>query len=147
MMGGTSKIEPLKILFVCVGNSCRSQMAEALAKQASEGRVRVWSAGSHPLGEILPETCEVLGELGISLQGQYSKGLKEVPLEEMDVVVGMGCEVLCPLPEAFRGQMIQWNIPDPYGRDLGFFRSVRDKIARQVKALLAQLEEERQPAP
>jgi arsenate reductase (thioredoxin) len=140
-------MEPLKILFVCVGNSCRSQMAEALAKQAGEGRVRVWSAGSHPLGEILSETFEVMKEEGISLQGQYSKGLKEVPLEEMDVVVGMGCEVACPLPQGFQGLVIQWNVPDPYGRDLAFYRGVRDFIKRQVTALLAQLEEERRPAP
>lgn len=140
-------MEPLKILFVCVGNSCRSQMAEAWAKRAGAGRVRAWSAGSHPFGEILAETCQVMEEEGISLEGQHSKGLKDVPLKDMDVVVGMGSEVVCPLPEGFKGRLIQWNIPDPYGRDLGFFRSVRDLIQRQAAALLAQLEEERRPEP
>jgi len=127
---------PLNILFVCVGNSCRSQMAEALANHLGQRRVRAWSAGSHPLGEITPETYEVMAEKGITLEGQWSKGLRDVPVAEMDVVVGMGCEVACPLPEGFQGRVIEWNIPDPFSRDLAFFRSVRDLIERQVTALL-----------
>ncbi len=138
-------MEPLKILFVCVGNSCRSQMAEALARRAGGEQVEVWSAGTHHLGEIVPETREVMAEAGIPLQGQHSKGLKEVPLDEMHVVVYMGGEVLCPLPEGFRGRVLQWNIPDPYGRDAGFYRGVRDAIERLVIALLAQLQQEQRP--
>jgi protein-tyrosine-phosphatase len=114
-------------------------MAEALANQLGEGRVRAFSAGSHPLGRILSETYEVLGERGVSLDGHWSKGLDEVPLAEMDVVVGMGCEVQCPVPGGFKGRVIEWNIPDPYGRDLEFFRGVRDLIERQVKTLLSDL--------
>lgn len=131
---------PLNILFVCVGNSCRSQMAEALANHLGEGRVRAWSAGSHPLGEITPETYEVMAEKGITLEGQWSKGLRDVPIDEMDIVVGMGCEVVCPVPAGFQGRVIEWNIPDPYSRDLAFFRSVRDLIERQVTALLSDLD-------
>lgn len=131
---------PLNILFVCVGNSCRSQMAEALANHLGEGRVRAWSAGSHPLGEITPETYEVMAEKGITLEGQWSKGLRDVPIDEMDIVVGMGCEVACPVPAGFRGRVIEWNIPDPYSRDLALFRSVRDLIERQVTALLSDLD-------
>ena len=131
---------PLNILFVCVGNSCRSQMAEALANHLGEGRVRAWSAGSHPLGEITPETYEVMAEKGILLEGQWSKGLRDVPIDEMDIVVGMGCEVVCPVPAGFQGRVIEWNIPDPYSRDLAFFRSVRDLIERQVTALLSDLD-------
>jgi protein-tyrosine-phosphatase len=130
---------PLQILFVCVGNSCRSQIAEALANHLGKGRVRAFSAGSHPLGRILPETHEVLREKGVSLDGHRSKGLDEVALGEIDVVVGMGCEVQCPVPAGFKGRVIEWNIPDPYSRDLEFFRSVRDLIERQVKALLSDL--------
>jgi arsenate reductase len=130
---------PLQILFVCVGNSCRSQMAEAFANQLGEGRVRAFSAGSHPLGEILPGTYEVLREKGVSLDGHWSKGLDEVPLAEMDVVVGMGCEVRCPVPVGFKGRVIEWDVPDPYARNLDFYRSVRDVIERQVKALLSDL--------
>jgi protein-tyrosine-phosphatase len=115
-------------------------MAEALANHLGEGWVRARSAGSHPLGEITPETYEVMAEKGILLERQWSKGLRDVPVAEMDVVVGMGCEVVCPVPAGFQGRVIEWNIPDPYGRDLAFFRSVRDLIERQVTALLSDLD-------
>jgi protein-tyrosine-phosphatase len=130
---------PLQILFVCIGNSCRSQMAEALANHLGKGKVRAFSAGSHPLGRILPETHEVLREKGVALDGHWSKGLDDVPLAEMDVVVGMGCEVRCPVPVGFKGNVIEWNIPDPYARDVEFFRSVRDLIERQVQTLVSSL--------
>jgi protein-tyrosine-phosphatase len=129
----------LNLLFVCVGNSCRSQMAEALANHLGQGRIRAWSAGSHPLGEIVPLTFDVLKEKGISLDGHWSKGLRDVPVAEMDIVVGMGCEVVCPVPAGFKGRVIEWNVPDPYGREIGFYRSVLDLIARQVAALLEDL--------
>lgn len=135
-----SRDPPIQILFVCLGNSCRSQMAEALANRLGKGRVRAWSAGSQPLGLILPETQHVLNEKGIRLDGHWSKGLREVPVDEMDVVVGMGCEVECPLPAAFKGRAIEWNIPDPYGHELDYFRRVRDLIEKQVAALLLGLE-------
>ncbi len=137
---------PVQVLFVCLGNACRSQIAEALANHLGLGRVRGWSAGSRPLGFILPETSQVLGEKGISLDGHRSKGLNDVPLSEMDIVVGMGCEVHCPVPVGFRGRVIEWNIPDPYGHDLAFFRSVRDLVRQQVAALLYELDEQRATA-
>jgi len=115
-------------------------MAEALANHLGKGKVRAFSAGSHPLGTILSETHEVLREKGVSLDGHWSKRLDDVPLAEMDVVVGMGCEVHCPVPVGFKGRVIEWNIPDPYARDVEFFRSVRDLIERQVKGLLSELE-------
>lgn len=139
-MPGITGKRPINLLFVCVGNSCRSQMAEALANHHGNGRVRAWSAGSRPLGEIIPQTYEVMQETGISLEGHSSKGLKDAPVDEMDVVVGMGCEVVCPVPVGFKGRVIEWNIPDPYGRELSFFRSVRDSIQRQVLALLNALD-------
>lgn len=118
-------------------------MAEAMAKHFGKGQVRAWSAGSQPLGMILADTHWVLEEKGIGLDGHWSKGLKDVPMTEMDIVIGMGCEVTCPIPQGFKGRVIEWNIPDPYGRDLKFFRAVRDLIERQVKALLDQLRAER----
>ncbi len=121
-------------------------MAEALANHLGQGRVRAWSAGSHPLGEIVPLTFEVLREKGISLDGQWSKGLRDVPVAEMDVVVGMGCEVVCPVPAGFKGRVIEWNIPDPYGREIGSYRSVRDLIERQVAALLEVLDQSAETA-
>lgn len=140
-MAPEEKTRPLNVLFVCVGNSCRSQMAEALANHSGQGRVRASSAGSHPLGEIVPLTFDVLKEKGISLDGHWSKGLRDVPVAEMDIVVGMGCEVVCPVPAGFKGRVIEWNIPDPYGREIEFYRSVRDVIARQVAALLEVLDQ------
>lgn len=140
-MSEISEQKPLNVLFVCVGNSCRSQMAEALANHLGQGRIRAWSAGSHPLGEIVPLTFDVLKEKGISLDGHWSKGLRDVPVAEMDIVVGMGCEVVCPVPAGFKGRVIEWNVPDPYGREIEFYRSVRDSIARQVAALLEVLDQ------
>lgn len=139
-MAAPGETRPLKVLFVCVGNSCRSQMAEALANKLGDGRVRAWSAGSAPLGRIIPETRDVLREKEISLDGHWSKGLADVPMNEMDVVVGMGCEVSCPVPVGFKGRVVEWDIPDPYGRHLDYFRSVRDLIEGQVTALLEDLE-------
>jgi arsenate reductase len=114
-------------------------MAEALANHLGRGQVHAWSAGSRPLGLILPETHEVLSEKGISLDGQRSKGIWEIPVGDMDYVVSMGCEVSCPVPVGFKGKLIEWNIPDPYSHDLEFFRTVRDLIEAQVRTLLARL--------
>ena len=130
---------PVNVLFVCIGNSCRSQMAEALANHLGRGKVRASSAGSRPLGYILPQTAEVLAEKGISLDGQWSKGIGEVPVDDMDYVVSMGCEVSCPVPLGFKGRVVEWSVPDPYSHDLEFFRSVRGLIEENVKSLLASL--------
>jgi arsenate reductase len=130
---------PVKILFVCIGNSCRSQMAEAWANHFGKGRVQAHSAGSYPLGSITKDTYTAMREKGISLDGQWSKGLHDVAVAEMDVVVGMGCEVECPVPVGFQGRVVDWDIPDPYGRGIETFRNVRDMIERQVLGLLAEL--------
>jgi protein-tyrosine-phosphatase len=128
-----------KVLFVCYGNSCRSQIAEALANQLGEGKVRAFSAGTHPLGVISQDTRAVLREKGITLDEHWSKGLRDVPISEMDVVVEMGYEVKCPLPADFKGQLIRWHIPDPYFLDRGGFRDVCDLIQSEVRRLLAGL--------
>jgi protein-tyrosine-phosphatase len=130
----------VKVLFVCYGNSCRSQMAEALANDRGAGKVRAFSAGSNPLGVISQGTREVLREKGITLEGHSSKGLQDVPVSEMDVVVEMGYGVTCPVPADFKGRLIQWNIPDPFGLDWDHFREVRDLIENEVRTLLADLE-------
>jgi arsenate reductase len=130
---------PVKILFVCVGNACRSQMAEAWAKHFGEGLVEASSAGTYAFGSIPKDTCTVMSERGISLDGQRSKGLRDVVMAEMDVVVSMGCEVACPLPAGFKGRVVEWNIPDPFGRGKESFRNVRDMIEWQVLELLTEL--------
>jgi protein-tyrosine-phosphatase len=130
---------PLKILFVCIGNSCRSQMAEAYATHFGNGKVQAFSAGSHALGVIAAETYDVMREKGLSLEGQSSKGVRQVPVAEMDVVVAMGFEVACPVPPGFKGRVVEWHVPDPYAHGIDTFRDVRDVIERQVRALLAEL--------
>jgi len=134
---------PVKLLFVCVGNACRSQMAEAWANYHGKGRVRAQSAGSHPFGAIVDETYTVMKEKGIHLEDHCSKGMQDVPLGEMDLVIAMGREVSCPLPEGFRGRKVEWNITDPFGRGIEDFRMVRDMIERQVLELLREIREQR----
>jgi protein-tyrosine-phosphatase len=115
-------------------------MAEALANLLGAGKVRAFSAGSRPLGVISRGTREVLREKGITLVGYWSKGLRDVPISEMDVVVEMGYGVTCPVPADFKGRLIQWNIPDPYGLDWDSFRAVRDLIENEVRTLLVGLQ-------
>jgi arsenate reductase len=139
MQGPKDSVAPrFNVLFVCVGNSCRSQMAEALANRLGQGRVRAWSAGSRPAGAISAVAQNVMREEGLSMDGQWSKGLEEVQVAEMDVVVTLGCDVECPLPKGFTGRLVEWNIPDP-GNDLQLGRKVRGLTERQVTALLAEL--------
>jgi arsenate reductase len=130
---------PVKILFVCIGNSCRSQMAEGWANYLGKGRVQASSAGSHPFGSIVKDTYTVMSEKGISLDGHYSKGLRDVAVGDMDVVVGMGSEVEWSVPVGFKGRKVEWDVLDPYALDIETFRNVRDMIERQVLALLADL--------
>ncbi|MGA3328242.1 MAG: arsenate reductase ArsC [Terriglobia bacterium] len=132
-----SSVHPVKILFVCVGNACRSQMAEAWANHFGKGRVEAYSAGTYPFGLIAEDTYTVMSEKGISLDHQCSKGLGDVPVAEMDVVVRMGTEVECPVLAGFKGRVVDWNVFDPYARGIESFRIVRDIIERQVQGLLA----------
>jgi arsenate reductase (thioredoxin) len=129
----------MNLLFVCIGNSCRSPMAEAFANQLGEGRVRAWSAGIFALGWIEQNTQLVMAEREISLDGQSSKSLDEVPFDQMDVVVSMGLNIVIPFPPAWLGRLVQWQIPDPMGSGLDRYRLVRDLIEIKVKDLLAEL--------
>ena len=129
-----------KLLFVCIGNACRSPMAEAFANQLGEGRVRARSAGLSPLGRIAPETYTVMAEKGLSLDGQWSKGLEDVPVAQMDVVVEMmGGNLSCPLPAGFKGRIVRWKIPDAFASDLERNRATRDAIEAHVRELLAEI--------
>jgi len=114
-------------------------MAEAWANHFGDGRLQAFSAGSYPFGSIVNETYTVMSEKGISLDEHCSKGLGDLPVAEMDVVVRMGSEVECPVPAGFKGRVVDWNIPDPYARGIESFRNVRDMIERQVLGLLADL--------
>ena len=127
----------LKILFVCVGNACRSPMAEGWAKYHGKGRVVAFSAGSFPYGNIIDDVYTVMKEKGISLEGQRSKGLRDLAVAEMDIVVRMGHEVECSVPAGFKGRVVDWDIPDPFGQGIDTFRDVRDLIEEEVLSLLA----------
>jgi protein-tyrosine-phosphatase/GNAT superfamily N-acetyltransferase len=139
---GANSLPAKKILFVCIGNACRSPMAEAFANHLGQGRVRASSAGLFPVGWIAPETYAVMQEKGLSLDGQSSKGLEDVPVDEMDVVVEMtGLGFSRPMPAAFRGRVVQWNIPDAFASGLECNRATRDLIEARVKGLLSEIEE------
>jgi protein-tyrosine-phosphatase len=119
---------PISILFVCIGNACRSQMAEGLARHLGGGRVLPFSCGSRPAGFVAPQAVKVLAEKGIDISGQFSKGIDQVPQKSFDYVVTMGCGDACPIVSA--KQRIDWQIPDPIGESEIFFREIRDQIER-----------------
>lgn len=126
------------ILFVCVENSNRSQMAEAFARMHGAGRFEAASAGSKPSGRVNPKAVEAMKELGYDLTTHASKGLDEFNGREIEVAVTMGCGDECPLVRA--RQREEWQIPDPRDMTPEQFRGVRDLIERKVKDLLATLE-------
>jgi protein-tyrosine-phosphatase len=127
---------PSLVLFVCVENSCRSQMAEGFARRLAGERFRVFSAGSRPSGEVDPRTVRMMAEKGVDLTGQRSTGLDELPDgARWEYVVTMGCGDACPhLPAVHR---LDWDLPDPKPMDDGGFGRVRDEIERRVLSLLA----------
>jgi protein-tyrosine-phosphatase len=126
-----------RVLFVCVENANRSQMAEAFAHTHGGGRVEAFSAGSRPSGRINPRAVEAMREVGYDLTRHRSRSLAEVPDVEYDVVVTMGCGDECPLVRA--GRREDWCIPDPKEMPPEQFRAVRDLIEQKVNALLAGL--------
>ena len=128
---------PKRILFVCVENSNRSQMAEAFARRHGAGRVEVHSAGSRPSGMVNPRAIEFMAEKGYDLTSHLSTSLDEVPPGEYEVAVTMGCGDECPMVRARRRE--SWDIPDPKDLPADEFRRVRDLIEAKVKELLGRL--------
>jgi protein-tyrosine-phosphatase len=126
-----------RVVFVCVENSNRSQMAEAFARIHGPGTVEAYSAGSRPSGRVNPKAVEAMKELGYDLTAHHSKGLQELERIAFDVAVTMGCGDQCPLLEARR--RLDWQIPDPREMPPEQFRAVRDLIEAKVKDLLAAL--------
>ena len=126
-----------RILFVCIENSCRSQIAEGFAKNFGKNKVEVFSAGSNPSGKVNPVAIEVMKEIGIDISQQYSKSFKEPPYREFDYVITMGCGDVCPFVPA--KQRIEWDIPDPQGEKIEKFREVRNEIKRLLTEFLKKL--------
>jgi arsenate reductase (thioredoxin) len=126
-----------RVLFVCVENSNRSQMAEAFARIHGGAAVEAWSAGSRPSGRVNPKAVEAMRELGYDLAAHASKSLADIPGIEYDFVATMGCGDECPFVRARRRE--DWQIPDPKQMPPEEFRKVRDLIENKVKEALAQL--------
>jgi len=125
------------VLFVCVENSNRSQMAEAFARRLGGDAVQAFSAGSRPSGKLNPKALRFMAELGYDLGTQRSKSLDELAGMTFAAVITMGCGDSCPwLPAARRED---WALPDPRDLDDDGYRAVRDQIGARVRALLASL--------
>jgi len=132
----------MKLIFVCVENSCRSQIAEGFARyygkemflRGKGEAISVYSAGSKPSGVVNPMAVDVMKEKGIDISNQKSKGLDELPEGEFDVLVIMGCGDECPTVSTRK--RIDWQIKDPKGASIEVFREVRDEIEKKVLELL-----------
>lgn len=128
--------ERKRILFICVENANRSQMAQAFALIHGGGQVEALSAGSRPSGVVNPKAVRFMAELGYDLGTHASKSLDQID-GEFDAVVTMGCGDSCPWVAARRRE--DWQLPDPRAMDDAAYRAVRDDISARVKALLASL--------
>jgi arsenate reductase len=126
-----------EILFVCVHNAGRSQMAAALARLRSEGRVHVRSAGSDPADTINPAVIEAMAELGVDMSEEFPKPLTDEVVRAADVVITMGCGDACPIYPGKRYE--DWVLEDPAGQDLDTVRGIRDQIDTRVSALVHDL--------
>lgn len=126
-----------EVLFVCVHNAGRSQMAATLLHHHAAGRVRVRSAGSAPASEINPVVVAAMSELGVDLSRAFPKPLTDDAVQAADVVITMGCGDACPVYPGKR--YLVWDLPDPAGRDLAGVRPIRDRIDELVRDLLTEL--------
>jgi arsenate reductase (thioredoxin) len=125
------------VLFVCVHNAGRSQMAAAWLRHLSGGRIEVRSAGSAPADSLNPAVVEAMAEVGVDITGQRPRVLTARAVEASDVCVTMGCGDACPF---FPGKRyLDWDLPDPAGRGVEAVRPIRDEIRRRVEALIGEL--------
>jgi protein-tyrosine-phosphatase len=134
--GVLTKEQP-EVLFVCVHNAGRSQMAAGLVKLRSEGRVHVRSAGSAPGEEINPAVVEAMREIGVDLSDEFPKPLTDEVVRAADVVITMGCGDACPIYPGKRYE--DWELDDPAGRSLEAVRRIRDEIEERVQRLVGEL--------
>jgi arsenate reductase (thioredoxin) len=126
-----------EVLFVCVHNAGRSQMAAALLDRLGGGRVRVRSAGSEPARSLNPTVVEAMREVGIDISREFPKPLSDASIRAADVVITMGCGDACPIYPGKRYE--DWDLEDPAGKDLGTVRLIRDEIEVRVTRLLEEL--------
>jgi arsenate reductase len=126
-----------EVLFVCVHNAGRSQMAAALLDHYAQGRVQVRSAGSTAAAEINPAVVEAMAEVGIDISKELPKPLTDQVVRDADAVVTMGCGDACPIYPGKR--YLDWDLTDPAGKELEEVRPIRDEIDRRVRELLEEL--------
>ena len=124
----------MRVLFVCIHNSCRSQIAEALFNRLAGGTGQAFSAGSQPAAQIDPHTIEVMGDVGIDLDGKVPKSVDHYRGQTFDYAITMGCGDACPFVAATH--RIDWQIPDPKGKPIEEYRKTRDLLAVKIKALV-----------
>ncbi len=127
---------PIGLLFVCVGNSCRSQMAEGLARAMGGDRVAASSAGTAPADRVAPKAVHVMAELGIDISSQTPDLLTRGLLDAADRVFIMGCDARGMCPAAWLETAIDWELEDPMGKGVEKYREVRDHIRRHVEEAL-----------
>ena len=126
-----------EVLFVCVHNAGRSQMAAGLLDRYGQGRIRVRSAGSTPAEQINPAVVEAMAEIGIDLSREFPKPLTETAVRSADVVITMGCGDACPIYPGKR--YLDWELEDPAGKAVEEVRPIRDEIDRRVRHLAGEL--------
>jgi arsenate reductase len=132
-----NNMDKKNVLFVCIGNMCRSQMAEGFARSMGSDIVEAYSAGISHTGVISERAIAVMEEKGIDISRQRSKGLDELPLLEMDYIINMAtssADDVCP--PSYAGEKLVWRVLDPIGESTECFESVRDDIEKRVKGLL-----------
>jgi arsenate reductase len=126
-----------EVLFVCVHNAGRSQMAAGLLQQKAGDRIRVVSAGSEPADQLNPAVVVAMDEIGIDISAERPKKLEDGMVRESDVVITMGCGDACPIYPGKRYE--DWELEDPAGKDLETVRGIRDEIASRIDALIGEL--------
>jgi protein-tyrosine-phosphatase len=131
------KADVPEVLFVCVHNAGRSQMATALLERHAGGRVRVRSAGSEPARSLNPRVVEAMSEIGIDISRESPKPLSDEFVQAADVVITMGCGDACPIYPGKRYE--DWDVQDPAGQDLETVRRIRDEIDLRVEMLIEEL--------
>ena len=127
----------VEVLFVCVHNAGRSQMAAGLLDERGKGLVHVRSAGSTPAAEVNPAVVTAMAEIGIDISREFPKPITDDAVQAADIVVTMGCGDACPIYPGKR--YLDWDLTDPAGKSVEEVRAIRDEIDRRVQLLLAEL--------
>jgi protein-tyrosine-phosphatase len=127
------------VLFVCVENAGRSQIAEGFFKKYAPKGFKVQSAGTKPVSQINPVAVEAMREIGIDISKQKSKEISEDMMRNSDPIINMGCMDKSFCPTIFLPKVIEWNLPDPKGKPIEEVREIRDEIEKRVKELVAEI--------